>query len=91
LPHDAVGAVLLEVADVSNELDLIAPAGVRITWLHRGVQSPDAGQDLEGRAPLVAAVRGMPWPDGYVQVFVHGEAETVMKHLQPYLRQERGV
>lgn len=92
LPDDAAGVVLLEVADASDELDLFAPAGVRITWLHRGVPSTEARQDLvEGRAPLVAAVRDMPWPDGDVQVFVHGEAETVMKHLRPYLRRERGV
>ena len=92
LPADAVGAVFLEVGDASDELDLTAPPGVRITWLHRGAPSTDADPDLiEGRAPLVSAVRAMPWPDTDVHAFVHGEAETVMKHLRPYLRSERGV
>ncbi|MDY0114700.1 MAG: SIP domain-containing protein, partial [Corynebacterium sp.] len=54
--------------------------------------SADAGPGvIDGEAPLIDAVRGMPWPDGDVQAFVHGEAETVMKHLRPYLRTERGI
>jgi len=36
-------------------------------------------------------VKAMPWPGGDVQVFVHGEAEAVMKHLRPYLRKDRAV
>ena len=92
LPEDAVGAVFLEVGGDDDEVDLVAPAGVEVTWVHRGTPSTDAGPGLiDGDAPLVGAVRDLPWPDGDVQVFVHGEAETVMKHLRPYLRRERGV
>lgn len=92
LPADAVGAVFVEVAGSSDELPLTAPAGVAVTWLHRGVAAGEAGDELiEANAPLVAAVKNLPWPSGDVQVFVHGEAETVMKHLRPYLRKERGV
>lgn len=92
LPADAVGAVYLEVGGEDDEVALTAPAGVEVTWLHRGASSADAGPGIiDGDAPLVSAVRGMPWPDGDVQVFVHGEAETVMKHVRPYLRRERGV
>lgn len=92
LPGDAVGAVFLEVGSDDDEVDLTAPAGVQVTWLHRGVSSTDAGPEVvDGEAPLVGAVRGLPWPGGDVQVFVHGEAETVMKHVRPYLRKERGV
>ena len=92
LPEDAVGAVFLEVGGDDDEVDLVAPAGVEVTWIHRGTPSTDAGPGLiDGDAPLVGAVRGLPWPGGDVQVFVHGEAETVMKHLRPYLRKERGV
>ncbi|MCT1885027.1 siderophore-interacting protein [Dietzia cinnamea] len=92
LPEDAVGAVFLEVGGDDDEVDLVAPAGVEVTWIHRGTPSTDAGPGLiDGDAPLVGAVRDLPWPGGDVQVFVHGEAETVMKHLRPYLRRERGV
>lgn len=92
LPADAVGAVFLEVGSDDDEVALTGPAGVEVTWLHRGVSSAEAGSGLiDGEAPLVSAVREMPWPDGDVQVFVHGEAETVMKHVRPYLRKERGI
>ena len=92
LPEDAVGAVFLEVGGDDDEVDLVAPAGVEVTWIHRGTPSTDGGPGLiDGDAPLVGAVRDLPWPGGDVQVFVHGEAETVMKHLRPYLRRERGV
>jgi NADPH-dependent ferric siderophore reductase len=92
LPDHAVGAAFIEVGGYDDELDLLAPPGVPVTWVHRGAPSTDVGAELiDGDAPLVAAVRAMPWPGGDVQVFVHGEAETVMKHLRPYLRRERGV
>lgn len=92
LPADARGAVFLEVIGPGDELKLDAPAGVDITWLHRGVAAGDAGADLiDGNSPLVAAVKAMRWPGGDVQVFVHGEAEAVMKHIRPYLRKERAV
>src|SRR5699024_2725895 len=79
-------------AGPSDELPLTAPAGVAVTWLHRGVAAGEAGDELiEANAPFVAAVENLPWPSGDVQVYVHGEAETVMKHLRPYLRKDRGV
>lgn len=92
LPADAVGAAFLEVGSDDDEIALAAPVGVQVTWLHRGVPSTDAGPGvIDADAPLTRAVREMPWPAGDVQVFVHGEAETVMKHIRPYLRKERGV
>ena len=92
LPADALGAVFLEVGGHDDEIPIAAPAGIDVTWLHRGASSADAGDGvIDGDAPLVAALRGMEWPGGDVQVFVHGEAETVMKHVRPYLRKERGV
>lgn len=41
-------------------------------------------------ASLAERVRALPWPDGRVRVFAHGEAEEMMTRLRPYLR-ERGV
>ena len=42
-------------------------------------------------APLIDAVKSAPWLPGQVQVFIHGEAQTVMHNLRPYIRKERGV
>ena len=92
LAPDAVAKVFVEVADGSDEIALPAGPNVEITWLHRGAASDVAGADVVGaRSPLVAAVREAEWLPGEVQVFIHGEAETVMRHLRPYVRKERGV
>ncbi|MFC0315154.1 siderophore-interacting protein [Gordonia phosphorivorans] len=92
LPADAVAQVFIEVAGEADELDLVAPAGARITWVHRGATPDRAGEDVSGdHAPVIAAVRAAPWLDGEPQVFIHGEAQAVMKNLRPYVRKERGV
>ncbi|RVW09862.1 siderophore-interacting protein [Prescottella agglutinans] len=92
LGADAVAKVFVEVADERDRIALSAGPGVEITWLYRGTTSDLAGSDVAGaNAPLVAAVREMPWLPGDVHVFVHGEADTVMHHLRPYIRKERGV
>ncbi|MFZ2529909.1 MAG: siderophore-interacting protein [Rhodococcus sp. (in: high G+C Gram-positive bacteria)] len=92
LPSDAIGRVFIEVAGADDEIVLTAPGGVEITWLYRGTDAGSAGADRVGaNAPLVAAVTGTQWLQGTAHVFVHGEAETVMHHLRPYIRKERGV
>ncbi|QHN26133.1 siderophore-interacting protein [Gordonia pseudamarae] len=92
LPEDAVAQVFIEVATAADELDLVAPAGATITWLHRGAGADEVGDDLTGaNAPLVAAVKAAPWLDGEPQVFIHGEAGAVMQNLRGYIRKERGV
>ncbi|WP_019929970.1 siderophore-interacting protein [Nocardia sp. BMG111209] len=83
LPADAAGRVFVEVGSPADEVDFERPAGVVLTWVHRGDAAP--GENL------VAAVRAEPWPEGRVQVFIHGEAEAVMHGLRPYIRKERGV
>lgn len=88
----AVGQAFIEVAGPEDEIDLPAPAGVTVQWIHRGGradQVPDA--QAGDNAPLIAAVRAADWLPGQVQVFVHGEAQAVMHNLRPYLRKERGV
>ncbi|MEU9123719.1 siderophore-interacting protein [Streptomyces sp. NPDC048506] len=72
----------IEVAGAEEEQELDAPAGARITWLHRG--SAPVGREL------VAAVRALAFPPGRVQAFVHGEAGFV-KELRHLLRVEHGV
>ncbi|MEC3914989.1 siderophore-interacting protein [Nocardia sp. CDC160] len=83
LPGDAVGQVFVEVAGPADELSLLHPEGVQLTWIHRGEAEPGER--------LAAAVRSAPWLDGQVQVFIHGEAQAVMHDLRPYIRKERGI
>lgn len=82
LPEDARGHAVVEVHDARDELDLVAPAGVELVWVHQGEDRPGAR--------LVAAVRDLPWPGDDVHAFVHGEAAAV-KELRRYLRLERGL
>ena len=67
------------VDSAAHEPSLSAPAGVTVRFLHR-----EAGDDL------VDAVRAVPWREGRVHAFVHGEAEPVMHAIRPYLLRERG-
>ncbi|NMN99749.1 siderophore-interacting protein [Gordonia sp. TBRC 11910] len=92
LPDDAIAKVFIEVAGPDDELDLTAPAGTEITWVHRGGGSNEVADDAAGdNAPLIAAVRDAQWLDGEPQVFIHGEAQAVMHNLRSYIRKERGV
>ncbi|BCI82169.1 siderophore-interacting protein [Mycobacterium sp. SMC-18] len=92
LPPNAIGQAFIEVDGPDDELELTAPAGVKIQWIHRGGRADLVPDDQAGdNAPLIAAVRAADWLPGQVQVFVHGEAQTVMHNLRPYLRKERGV
>lgn len=95
LPTDAVGQVFIEVATPDEEVaevELNAPAGVTVSWVHRGGRADTVPEELAGdHAPLVAAVTTARWLPGQVQVFIHGEAQAVMHNLRPYIRKERGV
>ncbi len=78
LPPDADVKVFAEVDGPDDEQE----APFDVVWLHRdGAPRGDV---------LVAAVRGLEFPPGRVQVFVHGEAGTV-KALRGHLRLEREV
>jgi NADPH-dependent ferric siderophore reductase len=72
----AYAFILVENAD--EEQPLVTKADAQITWLHRA-----SGGDV------AEAVRALPWRDGVVQAFVHGEAGFV-RDLRRYLT-ERGV
>lgn len=92
LAPGAVAKVFVEVAGAADEIALPAGPGVEVTWIHRGVTSDAAGDDIAGaNSPLVSAVRAMPWLPGAVHVFIHGEADAVMHGLRPYIRKERAV
>jgi NADPH-dependent ferric siderophore reductase len=92
LPDNAIGKVFIEVAGPEDEIALSAPAGVEVSWIYRGGRADLVPAGLAGdNAPLIAAVREAAWLPGQVQVFIHGEAQTVMHNLRPYIRKARGL
>lgn len=84
MPADAQGIALLEVNDEADHQDLQAPAGIEVRWLHRN------GKEAGTTTLLADAIREVPWREGRVQVFAHGERGE-MKALRPYLTGERGL
>ncbi|GAA1417777.1 siderophore-interacting protein [Agrococcus citreus] len=84
LPATATGIAVLEVQDASEEIALRHPDGVDVRWLHRGTPS-EATIGL-----LAATVAGLDWPAGRVQVFAHGERES-MKAMREELFVHRGL
>lgn len=84
MDDNAVGHALIEVATEADEWNLTAPEGIEVTWLHRG------GDFTPESTVIEQAVKNVPWREGRVQAFVHGERE-IMKSLRVYLNDERGV
>ncbi|WP_352396630.1 siderophore-interacting protein [Kineosporia sp. NBRC 101677] len=82
LPENAVGHALIEIHDPASELKLTAPAGVQVTWVLETERAPGVA--------LVEAVTRLPFPEGDVHAFVHGEAAGV-RDLRRFLKRERGV
>lgn len=82
LAGDARGLAIIEVGSAADELDLRAPAGVEVRWVHR------AGAPYG--EPLVAAVEALEAPAEPVDVFAHGEREA-MKRLRPLLQKQWGI
>jgi NADPH-dependent ferric siderophore reductase len=72
--------VVVEVDGPHDEVALDTPGDLRLTWLHRN-GDPDV---------LVEAVAALPFPDGAVHAFVHGEASAV-RALRRHLILERGI
>lgn len=84
MTEDMVGDIYLEVSGPEDEVRLDVPAGITVHWLHRG------GYYTPENTKLEEAVRNAEWHEGTLQVFAHGERET-MKSLRSYLNGERGV
>jgi len=84
LPADAVGTAFLEVYSSADEIALAAPAGVEVIWLHRGTARAGTSTVLVDRVSL------LPWREGRVQVFAHGERES-MKAMRDELFTTRGL
>lgn len=84
LPQTARGVAVIEVRDASEEIALRHPVGVDVRWLHRGAPS-EASIGL-----LAETVSAIDWPEGRVQVFSHGERES-MKAMREELFVHRGL
>ncbi|MEV6342405.1 siderophore-interacting protein [Actinoplanes sp. NPDC051851] len=82
MPDGALVRAFIEIDGPDEEQKLETAADAEITWLHRG------GRPV-GEA-LVEAVRGLAFPEGQLQAFVHGEA-TFVRELRRFLRVELGL
>ncbi|HUH68618.1 MAG TPA: siderophore-interacting protein [Mycobacterium sp.] len=92
LPATAMGKAFIEIAGQEDEIPLTAPESVEVRWVYRGGRADLVPEDRAGdHAPLIEAVTSTEWLPGQVHVFVHGEAQTVMHNLRPYIRKVRGV
>ncbi|MEV0675453.1 siderophore-interacting protein [Actinosynnema sp. NPDC050436] len=86
LPRDAAGWAFVEVAGPKEEVELAAPAGVEVRWLHRGEDVPPGTT-----TDLADAVRSVDVPEGArVYVWVAGEAGSI-KPLRRWVRDELGL
>ncbi len=80
LPPQARGLAYLQVAEESGRYEIAGPDGIQQTWLTGGGDQS---------ALLAQAVSNGPWWPGRVQVFAHGERES-MKAMRAVVK-ERDV
>ncbi|WP_433327687.1 siderophore-interacting protein [Spirillospora sp. CA-294931] len=82
LPPTAAGWAFIEVAGPAEEIELTAPEGVEIRWLHRGEPAPGTAGLLE------RAIRAIRVPGGdRLHVWLAGEAGE-LKPLRRWVRDE---
>ena len=84
MPPDVTAVVVVEVDGPADELPLVSPATMELTWLHRSTPGYSAENGL------LDAVRKLDFRPGTVQAFVHGELAAI-RRLRPHLREERQV
>jgi NADPH-dependent ferric siderophore reductase len=84
LPNSARGLAFLEVDGQADVVDIAAPPGFELRWLHRN------GEPAGSSPLLVNAVCDAEWPEGRVHVFAHGE-RGYMKELRDVLFKQRGL
>jgi NADPH-dependent ferric siderophore reductase len=84
LPEEAAGVVFLECGSSEDQVELTKPREVEVVWVLRDIR------DERTSSLLAAAVSAYQWPSGRVQVFAHGERES-MKALRDVFLKERGL
>lgn len=88
LPAEAVGHVVIEIAGRDEEQELRAPAGIAVSWLHRGDAAP-------GSRPLLQeAFAALDWPAEGPGVYLwaaaeHGAFRDIRAAAKARLRPER--
>ncbi|MYY83440.1 MULTISPECIES: siderophore-interacting protein [unclassified Streptomyces] len=85
LPRTAKGWAFVEVADADEEIELSAPEGFEVHWLHRGGLPAGTGGALERAVTAVTVPAGER-----VYVWVAGEAGQI-KPLRRWVRDELGL
>lgn len=80
LPRDASGWAFIEVADAAEQIELDPPAGVVVSWLHRGDAPPGSLTLLAGAVTAVAVPEGES-----VYVWAAGEAGS-LKPIRGWVR-----
>ncbi|GAA3524844.1 siderophore-interacting protein [Amycolatopsis ultiminotia] len=85
LPRTAVGWAFAEVADASEEIELAAPDGFEVHWLHRGAAAPGTS-GLLARAVQEIRVR----QGERLYAWIAGEAGEI-KPLRRWLRSDLGL
>ncbi|WP_406080841.1 siderophore-interacting protein [Micromonospora sp. NBC_00858] len=78
LPPGTRAIALIEVGSTEHEIEVRTPAGVTLTWLHRG------GTPAGGSAVVIRTLRELALPAGTPYAFVAGESAmvtTVRRHL----------
>ncbi|WP_370718135.1 siderophore-interacting protein [Kineococcus mangrovi] len=85
LPSTATGWAVLDVVDAGEELPMTAPAGVQVSWVHRGDVPVHPGGAFE------RVLRSLPL-DGGARTFlwIAGEA-GVLKPLRRWVRHDLGL
>ncbi|MFF3643644.1 siderophore-interacting protein [Streptomyces sp. NPDC002564] len=85
MPRTARGWAFVEVADAAQEIELSAPDGVEVHWLHRGDLPPGTGGALERAVTAVTVPAGER-----LYVWVAGEAGQI-KPLRRWVRDVWGL
>lgn len=84
LPASARVDVIAEVDSAADQINLIGPSGLKVTWLHRDGDSALPGTKLE------EAIRALEMPQGGLRVWVGCEA-GIMRSIRKHLLFERGL